>query len=466
MKKILLIIVAVALMAVDMVSAQSRTSYFMEGSYFRTELNPALVPTRGYLALPAMSGVGLNMSTNFLSVDNFIYQNGDEYVTALHGSVSPDDFLGNIPNVSKMALDMRLNILGVGFYKNRTFWSFGFEVRGSQSMALSKDLFTALKTLGNGTYELGNTALSADVHLDAYLGASFPVCDWASVGVKAKFLVGLMNVGAQFDSLYANVGEDSITGTLRGHWRANGVVTENARINADGSYTMPAGDISTLLNNVKSFGAAIDLGAEFRLVDDHLRISAAITDLGFIRWAPATHIGGELAGDFYFNGFDIESGKADADANFDNGVLGLDSYPGYTTMLNYSVNVGVEYNILNNHIAFGVLSHTKFCNTMTYSELTASVNFRATNWLTATVSHTFLGGNKPGIFGAAINIHPAAINIYLGVDFIDTHYVKVTDVDALPSGSIYIPHYASSLNAYFGFGFNFGRPKFLKCNAK
>lgn len=466
MKKILLIIVAAALMAVDMVSAQSRTSYFMEGSYFRTELNPALVPTRGYLALPAMSGVGLNMSTNFLSVDNFIYQNGDEYVTALHGSVSPDDFLGNIPNVSKMALDMRLNILGVGFYKNRTFWTFGFEMRGSQSMALSKDLFTALKTLGNGTYELGNTALSADVHLDAYLGASFPVCDWASVGVKAKFLVGLMNVGAQFDSLYANVGEDSITGTLRGHWRANGVVTENARINADGSYTMPAGDISTLLNNVKSFGAAIDLGAEFRLIDDHLRISAAITDLGFIRWAPATHIGGELAGDFYFNGFDIESGKADADANFDNGVLGLDSYPGYTTMLNYSVNVGVEYNILNNHIAFGVLSHTKFCNTMTYSELTASVNFRATNWLTATVSHTFLGGNKPGIFGAAINIHPAAINIYLGVDFIDTHYVKVTDVDALPSGSMYIPHYASSTNVYFGFGFNFGRPKFLKYNAK
>ncbi|MBO7186478.1 MAG: hypothetical protein J6V59_06230 [Alistipes sp.] len=466
MKKILLIIVAVALMAVDMVSAQSRTSYFMEGSYFRTELNPALVPTRGYLALPAMSGVGLNLSTNFLSVDNFIYQNGDEYVTALHGSVSPDDFLGNIPNVSKMALDMRLNILGVGFYKNRTFWSFGFEVRGSQSMALSKDLFTVLKTLGNGTYELGNTALSADVHLDAYLGASFPVCDWASVGVKAKFLVGLMNVGAQFDSLYANVGEDSITGTLRGHWRANGVVTENARINADGSYTMPADIISTALNNVKSFGAAIDLGAEFRLIDDHLRISAAITDLGFIKWAPETHIGGELAGDFYFNGFDIESGKADADANFDNGVLGLDSYPGYTTMLNYSVNVGVEYNILNNHIAFGVLSHTKFCNTMTYSELTASVNFRATNWLTATVSHTFLGGNKPGIFGAAINIHPAAINIYLGVDFIDTHYVKVTDIDALPSGSIYIPHYASSLNAYFGFGFNFGRPKFLKYNAK
>ena len=466
MKKILLIIAAVALMAVDMASAQSRTSYFMEGSYFRTEMNPALAPTRGYLALPGMSGVGLNLSTNFLSVDNFIYQKGDQYVTALHGSVSPEEFLGKIPSVGKMDLDMRLNLLGVGFYTRRTFWSFGLELRGSQNMALSEDVFTALKTLGNGLYDLGNTALSADVHLDAYLGASFPVCDFVNVGVKAKFLVGLANVGAQFDSLNANVGEDSITGTLRGHWRANSIVTENARINADGSYDMPSDIISTALNNIKSFGAAIDLGAEVRLFDDHLRISAAITDLGFIKWAPETHIGGEVAGDFYFNGFDIEGGKADADANFEDVVIGLDSYPGYTTMLNYSVNVGVEYNILNNHIAFGVLSHTKFCNTLTYSELTASINFRATNWLTATVSHTFLNGNQPGVLGAAINIHPAAINIFLGVDYIDTRYVKVTDVDALPSDSIYVPHYASSLNVYFGFGFNFGRPKHLKYNAK
>ena len=35
-------------------SAQMRSSYFMQGSYFRNELNPALAPTRGYVALPLM----------------------------------------------------------------------------------------------------------------------------------------------------------------------------------------------------------------------------------------------------------------------------------------------------------------------------------------------------------------------------------------------------------------------------
>ena len=58
--KRLVSIIAVVVLALSATGAlaQSRTSYFMEGSYFRTDLNPALAPTRGYVALPAMSGVG------------------------------------------------------------------------------------------------------------------------------------------------------------------------------------------------------------------------------------------------------------------------------------------------------------------------------------------------------------------------------------------------------------------------
>ena len=460
MKKILLLIVAVALMAVDMVSAQSRTSYFMEGSYFRTEMNPALAPTRGYIALPGMSGVGVNLSTNFLSVDNFLFNKSGQYVTALHGAVSPEEFLGNIPQVGKMATDVRVNILGVGFYTDRIFWNFGIDTRVSQDMALSKDLFTALKTLGNGVYDLGNTALSLDSHLDVYVGASIPVCDWINVGAKAKFLIGIANVSAQFDELAASVSEDSVTGMLRGQWRANGLFTENKYINEDGSYSMPSNIVGSALNNIKSFGFALDLGTELRFLDDNLKVSAAITDLGFIKWAPATHVGGEVEGNFHYKGIDFEGGKADVEGGLNEDYMGLDAYPGYTTRLNCSLNVGVEYNILDNHIAFGLLSHTKFCKTMTYSELTASVNFRATNWLSATLSHTFMNKNKFGIFGAALNIHPTAINFFVGIDFIDTHYVKLSGAES--SRAYSIPHYTSSANVYFGLGFNFGRPNHLR----
>ena len=53
MKKIIVLLVTSTLVAIN-ASAQLRTSYFMEGSYFSNELNPALPYT------------ALLMQTNFL----------------------------------------------------------------------------------------------------------------------------------------------------------------------------------------------------------------------------------------------------------------------------------------------------------------------------------------------------------------------------------------------------------------
>ena len=90
----LLLVVIITMIGIGSASAQSRNSYFMEGSYFRNDMNPALAPTRGYLALPGMSGVGVNVSSNFLSVDNFFYQRDGQLVTAFHKSVEADEFYG------------------------------------------------------------------------------------------------------------------------------------------------------------------------------------------------------------------------------------------------------------------------------------------------------------------------------------------------------------------------------------
>ena len=63
MRRVLLTLIFIA--SALGISAQMRTSYFMEGSYFRTELNPALAPSRGYIALPVLSGVGVNMNNGY-----------------------------------------------------------------------------------------------------------------------------------------------------------------------------------------------------------------------------------------------------------------------------------------------------------------------------------------------------------------------------------------------------------------
>lgn len=486
-------IVAIAILGgIFSASAQSRTSYFMEGSYFRTEMNPALAPTRGYIAFPGMGGVGININNNFLSVDNLLYQRNGEMVTAFNGQVTADEFLGKLPQNCRIGERLNINLLSVGFYTGRMFWNFGASLRSELNVRVPSDIFRLVKNLGNGTFSLGELSVDTNNYFETYLGTSIPIGEHVNIGIRVKYLNGLAFANINLAGSQLTLGEDSVTAKVQ----ANGVVStpvansSGLLINKDnfdtldlGSIINPAftdfqfGDMSNGFNmkaifdpvkNVfkqfKSWGLAADLGAEVRLLDDHLRISAAITDLGFMRFNSAQTLSvHNLMGSAYFNGINIdinseETSEVDFDYNISDGyVSGSDKH--YTTMLNFSVNAGVEYNILNNHIAFGLLSHTEFVNKVAFPELTASVNFRATNWLTATVSHTFLNRHAPGVLGFALNLHPRVLNIFIGLDYIDTRFGVYNTEDGL---SIPIPRYMNSINAYIGFGFNFARPKWMK----
>lgn len=473
MKKIaILLVAAFALLGVDTANAQSRTSYFMEGSYFRSEFNPALAPTRGYFMIPALSGVNLNLGTNFLSFDNFIYKRDDQYVTALHKSVTAEELMGNLPKTLKLNANVNVNLFGLGFYTKKIFWNVGANLRTDNNLSISPEIFRAIKTLGNGTFDLGSTSFSSNEYLEAYVGTSFPILDWLTVGVKGKFLFGLANAEAKFEKLTLDVKEDAITAQLMGTWRANSPVFDNRALANGGKVSfndlLCVNDMAYMQQNLKNFGAAIDLGVEMRFLNNHLKLTAAVTDLGFIKWASSSHIGGEVTGGFEYTGISLAGdtteevirpiGDSEDFINTDN-LLKNGKYEGYVNRLSYSVNVGAEYNLLRNKIALGLFSQTKMLNTSVYSELTASINLRPTNWLSATVSQTFLNRNNAGVFGAAINFHPALINFYIGVDFIDSNYVSLGQVSGL---DLLIPRNAKSLNLYTGLAFNFGRPKHLK----
>ena len=464
MKRYIYALVALALLSVEGLSAQMKTSYFMEGSYFRTEMNPALAPTRGYVALPFVSGFDFGLSGNVLSVDNFVYQTDKGLVTALNGAVSSDEFLSRLPEIGLESLKADINLFGVGFYTGRMFWNFGTSMHVNGDIYLSKDIFRAVKSLGNGLYDLGNVGAELNAYMDAYVGTSIPIGKHVNVGVRAKFLVGLANASATFNQLQVNVTEDGVVGTANGEWRGNAFMLDAASYNAEeGMESLinidtedPVAAAKGLMKSINSFGAALDLGAEARFFNDHLKVSAAVTDLGFIKWNAKSHLRGAVSGDFHYNGYDFETQELDAGGSFNTDNLIYEGVnDGYTSYLNCAVNAGVEYNFLKNHFAVGLLSHTRFYRGTCTSELTASLNIRPVNWITLTASHTFLNKNRPGIFGAAINIHPRVLNIFVGMDYIDPNLVYVND-------SILVPRYAKSLNVYFGLGFNMARPKFMR----
>jgi hypothetical protein len=431
----------------------------MEGSYFRTELNPALAPSRGYVALPVIGGMGLNLTNNFLSVDNFFYKNGDEVVTALHESVSADKFLGRLPQTGVFGLNLNANIVGVGFHTKKSFWNFGINLRTHNDITMSKDIFKVLKSLGNGHYNLDNTSFSSTSYAEVYLGNARKIVDFKfgtlSAGARVKFLMGILNASSEIDQMYADITADAIRGQMRGSLRASGLIFDNSKVVAGEKLSddIIFEDASQMFDNLNNFGAAIDLGAELTLLNERLRVSAAVTDLGFIKWSPTSHVEAETFADFYFNGVNLDTEKADSDGKADIYMKDTKS-GGYSTRLNCSLNLGAEYNVLNDHIGFGLLSHTEFRHKKSFSELTASVNFRPANWFSATVSHTLLCRNKLGVWGFALNLHPAAINIFVGADYIPMKMVKYKEIS--------VPYNMKSFNLYMGLGFNLGRAKYAK----
>lgn len=75
---------------------QSKTEYFMQSSFERGSLNPALRPDQGYLVLPVLPSFHGDMKTNTLNLDHLTRKAGKERVTFLHQSVDTDDFLNRM----------------------------------------------------------------------------------------------------------------------------------------------------------------------------------------------------------------------------------------------------------------------------------------------------------------------------------------------------------------------------------
>lgn len=76
-------------------AAQNPTAYFMEGSTLRSQFNPAFAPLRGYVNIPGLGGLDINVSGN-LSIDKILYPRNGKLVTLLDSSVSTADALSGL----------------------------------------------------------------------------------------------------------------------------------------------------------------------------------------------------------------------------------------------------------------------------------------------------------------------------------------------------------------------------------
>lgn len=461
MKQIFRIAIAAlaALLMVAESSAQLRTSYFMTGSTQRYDLNPALSPSRGYISIPVVGGLYASLETNFLSANNFFYPNGEGngVVTYMHKSVSAEEFLAKLPEQNSLELGLNDQIISIGNYFRGGFWSVGVRLRSETNIDIPKDFFALTKTLSQGTYSIAGMGLQSSNFVEASLGYTFPVQDVFTLGFRAKMLVGLANVRANFDTLDIEIGEDSYAAKMAGTIESNiagysfeemtGTVTLE-------QFTGHLGDFSNFdPSKINSIGFAIDAGIEWTFRDDQIRLSAAVNDLGYNAWNANNSFCATIDNvNFAFKGYDFQNNEVKIEKPEAISLTSTPEKASGKTSLHTSIVAGLEYNFLGDKLSVGALWNTKMYENRQWNSISGALNFRPTRWLTASASYSYV--NSLGVLGVAANLHSTMCNIFFGMDYIATKY------GTAGGGAIPVPLNQNSVNIAFGISIPLGARMF------
>ena len=354
MKKIYTLIAA-ALLATG-AAAQNPTAYFMEGSTFRSQFNPAFAPLRGYVNIPAIGGVNINVGGN-IAVDNILFSRDGKLVTLLDSSVSAADALSGLKQNNLLGMDFRMNVIGFGaFTKNhKNFWSFDLNVRVNEDANLPYSLFEFIKLGKEG--QIRNFGTSTDSYLEAAFSYSFPLMDdRLYIGIRGKFLAGLARAQVTYDRFDISLREDRWAVLTQG---TLDLTAAGAKVETDpDSETFEIGDLDFKPTKPAGYGFALDLGATYDILPN-LQASLAVTDLGFISWSKKNSVMGVSTQETEFTGATVPENASEPVPDFDLEMLKFNQVDGRSTtkMLRASVNAGLEYEVWRHKIGIGLLLH-------------------------------------------------------------------------------------------------------------
>ena len=442
-----LVAVIVALLACAWpASAQYlRTSYFMENSQYRMQLNPALAPTKGFVHLPGIGHVNASVRSNSLGLENLIdvIKNKDDA-----DYFASDSFMSNLKDKNFALANAGTDLLSVGWWHNdRSFWSINFSVKADGDLNVNRNLFSFMRDMRgmesndytNYERDLGKQELNVNAYGEIGLGYTHRFNDRISVGVRVKGLLGVGNAHLEVNKAVIKTNLEGIAPDI--DWSTAGPDellaakgTASVEVDAVLESSMKGleyerasrGYIDELEFEAKNmdisgFGAGIDIGVSGRVAGG-LSLSAALVDLGFIKWSKsATKVAHANAEDLNFDSENpgdvfrfsdvVGSGKA---LNLDMMRLYIDEdgTKSRTTNLIPSMVLGADYTFTGDKLSLGVLFTNYFAHVRNEGELTMSINYMPSNFvgLTASYSPILCGGQSVGF---ALKLGP----LFMGTDY-------------------------------------------------
>lgn len=421
-----------------------RTSYFMEGTHYRQQLNPALTPTKGYFNLPVIGAVNATVGSTSLGYQDIIdiIDDGDDFYTK-------PDFMNRLKDNNKLNVNFSTEILSAGWYKGKNFWSFNIGLRTDIGANLTKNMFTFLNEMEtveenwrNSNYDISGQQLNINAYTEIGLGLSRQINSRLTVGARVKALLGIGNMELKLNrvAMSANLPSDQQINqwSSESYWNSmtpsqaaqaaqelkdkfnnyHANLTVGAELKSsfkglelqeeEGKDYVTDFDFDSGKLGIAGYGFGIDLGASYKILDN-LTVSASVLDLGFISWSKSsTKIASanpdpiDIKGSTYANMVDpnnpntvmnaVNQLQNDAQGYMDRVTNGdvldydmlqlevSDAKESRKSRLASILVLGAEYGFFNNKLAVGVLSTTRFVQPDALTELTFSANYRPKSW--------------------------------------------------------------------------------------
>ena len=478
------IAIAVLLLLVPMLAgAQAlKGSYFLDNSMNRHRMNPAFSPRANYLLLPVIGNTSVGFGTN-LDMDSFLYPKDGKLMTFLNQNVSVEEFQKNFPKNPHFDIEANTNILSFGFYtKKKSFWNFDLDMRVMADVDLPADLFLFMKK-GTGTdgqsFNIGNVNMYATGAVQAALGYSRDIAKGLRIGVKARVIAPLAYAGVNLEKVTLTTGKDQWNLNTEGYAYT---AMQGLDIDLSEPNTIPSVgfDLNKMLANkvVAGLGYSFDFGFEYKYeckgFINGFRISAAITDLGRIKYNKDAVSAFKSAGSLPWVGFqNMSLENTDYQAVIDDfianaqGLVNLqeDVVDGaFTRSTMPRVYAGVEVPFMWNRMSVGLLYSARKSHSYLREELTASCNLKLFKGFAIGANYSFM--NTGGTVGWIVEITPkAGLTLYLGGDYLPYAFAEApilenylgapTMMNSIGYQTWMLPM-SLRMNLNFGIGLTFG----------
>jgi hypothetical protein len=461
------------------------TLYFMENVPVRHTFNPAFLPQNElYISLPIIGFSQLNFENNSLTIKDLIYNYNGQTVSFLHpegGSI--DKFYSLLKTPFTAHTFLETNLLSLGFYYKKTFYSFALSEKMDANFVLPKDLFGFLlfgtTNKQSNIFDFSSLQANATLYTEAAFGFGKQVNEKFSLGYKFKFLIGSSNISNSNSNFILEAGADKWSIQNKGFTNISSKLQliDIQGIANSGQLSSP--EILHLITP-SGLGLGVDVGIEYKL-NSNVKLSASITDLGFINWTQNTQNYTYGINQFNFNGL----GQFDSNNNFGNfvGVYNrlisgnqftdslrtaflANSYlkktsNSYYTTTTAKLNLGFEYSLIDDHFSFGMLSKSYLSNSRMIGEFTTSLNAKPYEWLNASISYSILG-SQINSFGAGIGLRTGYLHWFFAADYLPfqkTTFSLITINSNFPDTNISLPYNIRRFNFAFGVNLVFNKTK-------